>query len=113
MATRDSVEKIQRISTVNNQVDKIVSDIVVKVGHQAGATREIAENMNQASWGIREMVENTAQISIASSEVAQEIAGVNDGANQIFASSSQVLGNAEEIKQMAETLKAGIGWFTV
>lgn len=112
-STKESVEKIQSISKVNNQVNDIVGIIAEKVDEQTLTTREITGNVLQASQGTQEVTENTSLASIASAEVAKDIAHVNHAANSLFANISQVNANALELTGLADSLRATIGKFKI
>jgi methyl-accepting chemotaxis protein len=62
-ATGLTVQEINEIRSVINDVDQIVATIATAVEEQAATTQEIAENVNQASSGITEVNENVAQSS--------------------------------------------------
>ncbi|MCP3892131.1 MAG: HAMP domain-containing protein [Desulfobulbaceae bacterium] len=104
-ATGITVKEINQISAVIADVDQIVATIATAVEEQTATTREIAENVNQASTGIVEVNENVAQSSAVSSEIATDIAEVNNSANEINSASSQVQSSAKELSSIADTLK--------
>jgi methyl-accepting chemotaxis protein len=112
-ATTITVTEINQIAKVIADVDLIVATIATAVEEQTATTREISENVNQASTGIAVVNENVAQSSIVSEEIASEIAAVNTSANEMNQASSQVKERAEELSGIADTLKNMISKFNV
>jgi methyl-accepting chemotaxis protein len=112
-STAGTVTQIDQISKVVNEVNGIVSTIATAVEEQSVTTREIAENMVQASQGIAEVTENVAQSSTVSGEIARDIAEVSQSAGEMSNSSSQVNVSAEELSGLAGQLKDMVGRFRV
>jgi len=103
-STGATVTEINEIARINKELDNIVSTISTAVDEQASTTREIAENVAQASSGLGEVNENVAQTSAVSGTIAQEIAEVNEAAGEMSNASAQVRQSAEELKQLAVEL---------
>jgi methyl-accepting chemotaxis protein len=112
-ATGITVKEINEISTVIRDVDQIVATIAVAVEEQTATTREISENISQASSGITEVNQNVAQSSTVSSEIAADIAEVSSSAEEMNQSSSQVKNSAGELSHIAIDLKGIIATFKV
>ena len=112
-STMATVGEINEISRINDQVDEIVTTIAAAVEEQATTTREIAENVTQASQGLAEVNENVAQTSGVSGTIAQDIAEVNEAAGGMSKSSDHVKQSAEELSQLAEKLKELISKFSI
>ena len=91
----------------------VVANEIKDLAKQTATTREIAENVNQASSGIAVVNENVAQSSTVSEEIASDIAAVNTSANEMNQASSQVKESAEELSGIADTLKNMIAKFNV
>lgn len=81
------------------------------VEEQTATTREIANNISQASTGIQEANENVAQCSTVSSDIAGDIATVNNDVGEMTNSSSVVKINADELSKLAEQLNGVVGRF--
>lgn len=112
-ATGITVDEINQISAVIADVDKIVATIATAVEEQTSTTKEIAENINQASVGISEVNENVAQSSSVTSEIATDIAEVNSSANEMNTASSQVENSATNLSSTADRLKELVVKFKV
>ena len=112
-STTGTVTEIEQITKVINDVNEIVSTIATAVEKQSVTSKEIAENVTQASQGIEEVTENVAQSSTVSGEIARDISEVNQSAGEISNSSSQVNLSAEELSKLSEQLKEMVGRFKV
>lgn len=110
-----SLSSIEEISAVIADVNDIVSTIATAVEEQSSATREIAQNIAQASSGsgIEEVNSNVNQSSAVSAEIAQDITGVNDSSGEIAERSGQVKLSAEELSKLAARLDEMVGRFKI
>jgi methyl-accepting chemotaxis protein len=113
--TQDStgkiVHEIEDISKVISDINDIVTTIATAVEEQAVTTKEVSENVAQASQGIQEVTENVAQSSAVAGEIASDIAAVNQEADEMAASSGKVSMSAEELSKLAEKLKEIVSRF--
>jgi methyl-accepting chemotaxis protein len=112
-STDATVTEIGQILKVINDVNDIVSTIATAVEEQSVTTKEIAENVVQASQGIQGVNENVAQSSIVAGDIAKDIAEVNQASGEINNSSSQVNMSAEALARLSETLNEMVGKFKV
>lgn len=111
--TQKTVDDIEEISNVIIDVDQIVGNISVSVEEQSVASKEIANNLSQASSGLQDVNENVAQSSEVTNAISRDIAEVNQASDEISTSGSQVKLSAEELARMAEQLTAQVGRFKV
>ena len=107
------MEKINRISSANNQVNDIVSVIAGKVEEQSDATKEITNNVLLASQGAQDVASSSSQASVASSEVAGDIHKVNQAALLLFTNSTDVSVNADELRTIASNLRNRVNHFKI
>lgn len=112
-ASNNSVTEITQITGIISEVSDMVSAVSLTVDEQANATKEIADNVAQASQGIQEVNENVAQVSLVTGEVASDIADVGQASNEISASSSQVNMSAEELSKLADKLTTMVNQFKI
>jgi methyl-accepting chemotaxis protein len=112
-STNATVTEINQVSKIINDVNEIVTIIATAVEEQSVTTKEIAENVAQASQGIQEVNENVAQSSSVSSEIATDIAGVNQSAGEMSNGSAQVNLSAEELTKMGAKLTEMVGKFKI
>lgn len=95
--TDETINDIQEITAVINEVNEIVSSIVTAVEEQAITTGEIAKNVSQASAGINEINHNVATSSELTNSMSQ-------GVNEVKKRSETVKENSEEISTSAASL---------
>ncbi len=113
LSTDETVAEVEKISTVIESVNEIVSTIATAVEEQSVTTKEIADNVMQASQGIQDVNKNVAESSGVSGEIAEKITGVDLAANEISDSSSKVNISAEELSELAVKLKEMVGKFKI
>ena len=112
-STGTTVETIEQIGQVINNVNEIVSTIATAVEEQSVSTQEIADNITQVSSGIAEVNENVAQSSAVAGEITESITEVNQASSEMANSSSQVRLSAEELSQLAEQLNGMVSRFKI
>jgi len=112
-STQGTVQGIESISTIVNDVSEIVSTIAIAVDEQLATTNEIAGNISQASVGITEVNENVAQSSTVTDEITLDISEVNEAAQTLSQNSSEVNGNAHKMRELAEKLNELVSTFKV
>ncbi len=112
-STEATVQQIQQITQVIDEVNAIVSSVVAAVEEQAVTTGEIASNINQASIGIQEVTKSVAQVSMVSGNVAQDIGEVSVSADAITQGSAIVKKSAVDLARMADQLHKLIDHFKV
>jgi methyl-accepting chemotaxis protein len=111
--TESTVETINEISKVINQVNDIVAGIATAVEEQSAATSEIADSIARTSSGIQEVNEHVSQSSIVATDISQEISGVNRAATELSTSSSQIQRRAEDLTTLSHQLSEIVGRFKV
>jgi methyl-accepting chemotaxis protein len=109
----DSAKNVAGVSSFINEVNDIVYTIATAMEEQSITTKEISNNVTQASQGIGEVNENVALSSKVAGEIAKDISDVNNSAGEISNSSSQVSLSAEEMKKLAQQLDEMVGKFKV
>lgn len=112
-ASTNSVTEITQITGIINEIDEMVSTVATTVEEQANATREISDNIAQASQGIQEVNENVAQASSVTGQVAGDIAEVGQASSEINSSSTQVNVSSDELSELAEKLNGIVNEFKV
>jgi len=112
-STDATVTEIGQILEVINDINDIVSTIATAVEEQSVTTKEIAENVVQASQGIQEVNQNVAQSSSVAGDIAKDIEGVNQASGEMSDSSNQVNSSAEALTLLSETLNEMVGKFKV
>lgn len=108
-----TITDIDKVPTVINEVNGIVSTIATAVEEQAVTTKEIARNVSQASVGIKEISGNVTHSSAAASTVTTELSEVNMAAQEMADSSSLVDRSAIELSDFAAQLNDMVGKFKI
>jgi methyl-accepting chemotaxis protein len=112
-STANTIAVIDEIGGVIDSVNDLVSSIATAVEEQSSVTREIADNIGQASHGINQVSTNVTQSSAVASEISDKMNVLNQSAGEMSTSSSQVKMSAEELQQMATDLNKIVGSFKV
>ncbi len=100
-----SVDEIDKITSLIDNINGIVSTIGTSVEAQALSAKDIADNLSGASRMISDVNENMAACSAVAGDITKDIGGVNQAAGEIKDSSSQVNLSAGELFKLAEQLK--------
>jgi len=108
-----TVQEIEDILRVINEVDRIVEEISGAVEGQTVTTNTIADNISQASTGLQEVAANVAQVSSVSSEVARDITEVSHASRELAQSGGGVRQSADGLAQLTGQLKQMTDRFTV
>ncbi len=112
-STQGTVQEIEEISKVIDEINEIVTGISESVDSQTTTTTEITGNINQAALGINEVTENVGEASIVSREVSQDIAKVDQSSSQMLTSTNNVNNTASELNELAGQLQSLVGKFKV
>jgi methyl-accepting chemotaxis protein len=97
MATQESVNAIQAISSTIEKLSEISGAIAAAVEEQGAATQEISRNVQQAAMGTQ--------------RVSTNIGDVQRGASETGSASSQVLSAAQSLSGDSNRLKLEVGRF--
>jgi methyl-accepting chemotaxis protein len=111
--TTQTVHDISDITGVIGEMNDIVGTIAAAVEEQSVTTRDIAENVGQASMGITEINSNVAASSAMTRSVSQDIEKVRTASDEMTASSQTVQSSAAELSQLAERLRDQVSRFKI
>jgi len=112
-SSAQSVEGINRISTVIEEVSELVGAIAAAVEEQSVSTGEIAENLAQASAGLQEVNGQVARSSGVAEEIARDMGGVSSSSHRLTDGSGAVHDRSEDLSRLAGGLKSVVGQFKV
>ncbi len=112
-STSTTVQSIDNIMKVIEEVNSIVATIATAVEEQSLTTKEIASNVSQASSGIQDTNNELAYSSSVTVNIANEISGVNQSAEEMSQTSEKLNRNAADLKQLSEKLIQMVGRFKV
>ena len=90
-----------------------VTTIAAAVEEQSVTTRDIAENVGQASTGITEINSNVAASSAMTRNVSKDIEQVRAASDEMTASSQTVQSSARELSELAERLREQVSRFRI
>lgn len=108
-----TIKEIQQISDVNNEINDIVSSIATAVEEQFVTTKEVAENISQASTGFSEVNQNVVQTAAVTQDITKDISEINQAAGEMSNSSSKVMLSAEQLQKLAQRLNEIVKMFKV
>ena len=111
--TTTTVEDIEKISAVINEINNVINGIATAVEEQSAASNEISSNISQASQGIAEVNENVAQSTVVVAEITRDINGINQQSSQVGDGSAQVQQNAQGLAELATQLDNLVKQFKV
>lgn len=112
-STGSTINQIEEISGVVDQVNKIVSGIASATEEQAIITEEIETNIIQAAEGIGEVNGHVIQSSDKSAEISQNINGVSNIIGDISTNADSVKQKSETLEAIAEKLKENLSLFKI
>ena len=110
-STVHTVGVINQVVGVIAGINESVTAITSAVEEQSAATREIAENIAQASSGIAEVTVNVANCSEAAAMIASDICLVDTAISGIFDSSKQGRQVADTLHDLAKGQQELVGQF--
>lgn len=111
--TGQTVHEISEITDVISEVNDIVGTIAAAVEEQSVTTRDIAENVGQASMGISEINGNVATSSSMTRSISQDIEKVRLASEEMTMSSQTVQQSATELSTLAERLAELVSRFKI
>ena len=112
-AAGSAVSDIGRIVHVIGEVNTIVTTISAAIEEQSAVTREVAENIAQATHDVQEANRRSSEMSAVSKDITQDITAVDGITGDIRAGGEQVQASAEELSRLAEQLTGLVGQFKV
>ena len=111
--TKESVEAIQSIVEIINEIDTIMTTIATAIEEQSTTTQEIADNVSQAASGLADVNDSVNQTSVVTEIVTKDISKVSLASNEINEDSQQVSTKAVELSKLAVKLNEMVGKFTL
>jgi len=112
-ATSITVHEIQQVTQVINEIDAIVGTIAAAVEEQSVTTRDIADNVGQASHGVNEVNINVAQADSVTRDIAKEVATVSSSSGNIAASAEAVQTSSQDLSALAAKLHQLVNKFKI
>ncbi|MCL2459335.1 MAG: methyl-accepting chemotaxis protein [Desulfobulbus sp.] len=111
--TTATIEEINQITKIINNVNLIVETISTSVDEQSSATGEIANNIAQASQGLSEVNENVSQSSAMAGAITKDIINVNKASGEVSRSSEQIAASANRLHDLSHELQVIVNTFKI
>lgn len=110
-STDSAQQVVQGIATVIEDVGETIDTITASINEQATATREIVQNIAEATLGVQNANELVAESATVSQTIAQDIAGVHATTEDMTAASQEVNMGAEELSELSGHLETVVNRF--
>ncbi len=108
-----SIEEIDKILTIINQINEIVSSVSLAVGGQSQATQEIVKNISHISSELEDVAQGASQNSDMVKGVVHDIADVNSSSATIEENSVQLSQEAQTLEKLSQNLDSAVHIFTL
>lgn len=112
-ASDDAVSDIGQIVRVIGEANSAVATIAAAIEEQSAVTRDVAQNIAQATHEVEGAKKQASAMSEAAQDISQEIIAVDGVTAEIRAGGDQVQGSAEKLAALAEELKNLVGQFRI
>ncbi len=112
-STGGAMGDIEKIAQVIKEVGDIVSSIAAAIEEQSSVTKDVASNIAQATTGVKDANERVAQTASVSQTIAKDIATVNTTVSDLVTGSGQVQASSAELSGLAEQLKERVSRFKI
>ncbi|MDY0228277.1 MAG: methyl-accepting chemotaxis protein [Desulfomicrobium apsheronum] len=112
-ATGSAVNDIDRIVNVIGEVNSIVGNIAAAIEEQSAVTREVANNIAQATEDVQDANLRSTEMSTVSRDITRDINAIDTVTNDISSGGEQVQTSAEELSKLAEDLNGLVGQFKI
>jgi len=103
-SSADAIGDIEKITGVIREVGDLVSSIAAAIEEQTAVTKDVANNVTQASTGVREANERIAQTATVSKSIARDIAEVSAQGRAINDDSTQLQEDADKLRGVSGSL---------
>lgn len=95
--TKSTVDQINKINEVIQEVNNIVGIIAAAVEQQNATMKDNAKNLSQVSEGIQEVSKNVAEVNNGVSDISKSIAEVATGAEDVAKSAVEASTGANDV----------------
>ena len=110
---KNTVSRIEKLSTGINESDEAVSSIATAVEEQSATSEEISGNISQVHRNIEDVGANVTEGAQVAGEIADRIGEVDAASTRVEENSSEVSAGAGKLSEMAEKLKTLVSRFTI
>jgi len=102
--TSNSMEAIDDVAKVIEQVSQIASSIAAAVEEQSATTSEIVRSLHNVTSSTKSLSENVKNASSGADEVSRNINGVSQAASESAKGASRISSSAGELSHLASSL---------
>ena len=103
--------EIKEIISIINEINEIVLFVASAVEEQSSATKEIVQNINQASTGIEDVNRNINENAEVAGRISTDIADISKEAEDLASRAEKVSGSADSLAEIGSKLKAMVERF--
>jgi methyl-accepting chemotaxis protein/CHASE3 domain sensor protein len=111
--TTESVQAIEAIAKIVEEVSSISATIAAAVEEQSATANEIGQNINNAAGGANEIAQNVQQAAAGANEVSSHISTLNKSVQETGQGAEQTNTNAQKLAQLASDLEQVVKQFKV
>ncbi len=111
--TSESVQAIEEVSIVIEEVNAISHTIVTAIEEQSATLNEISSSVGDVSRSTTEVSENVQESAHLIQDVTKNISDLNSGINNVSNEMNKVEANTTNLSGMAQELKDSVGVFRV
>lgn len=104
--TGDTVETIQQVSDMINNINETAVSTAKELDNQLSSSREISDHVRQASSEIRKASDSIAQTATVSENVTEGMEDLNQASSELRTTSGEVYESARQLAGLADHLKA-------
>jgi len=112
-STDRATTEMSKISDVIHDVEILVGSIAAAIEEQSSVTKNVADNIAQASLGVKDANVRTAQTASVSKSMANDLIAVNAAVDEVRQGGEQMQASTMELSKVAEQLNATAGQFKV
>lgn len=112
-STATTIDDIQNTTSIIDKVNESVTAIASAIEEQSATTREIADNIGQASNGVQEANKNVAETTAAMNQMANNASNANEQAKNMFEQSNVIKDNIGNVAKMTNQVDDLVKQFQV
>ncbi len=112
-SSMDTVDEIERISSVIGEIDEIITGIASAVEEQAISSRHISGNIDHASQGVHEVNKSVVEAAEAVRAIAGDVSELDNETQHVRNNSNKVGAGVKNMKQMSDELIQMVEHFKV
>ncbi|MCC9607638.1 methyl-accepting chemotaxis protein [Blastopirellula sp. JC732] len=112
-ASFGSVESIESIRSVVNNLSEISRGIAAAIEEQSVATKEIANNVAQSSSAARQVSKAVEESALAGEEISRNVVSVDRGAQKVSEDAGKTKNSSDQLAGISSKLQSLVSQFQV